>query len=163
MWIKWLPCIEVSSVTIVKEATVRLMGMHCLMKQFSLKKNLTVAELVWIAPHHPLPCLETEIFLVNMKEDFFLLQGIWSNVMHSMWSRQFLNFLGSEVLDHFQLLLLKKGHHVPLKMEVEMELFCSGGSVALADKQEPVPVWILRDTGAAQSLQWEGVVKNPST
>lgn len=44
-----------------------------------------------------------------------------------------------------------------------MEPFCSGGSVALADKQGPVPVWTLRDTGAAQFLQWEGVVKNPST
>lgn len=82
--------------------------------------------------------------------------------MHSIWSWRFLNLLGLEVLDHFRLLLLKRNHHVPLKMEVEMEPFCSGGSVALADKQEPVPVWTLRDTGAAQSLQWEGVVKNPS-
>lgn len=83
--------------------------------------------------------------------------------MHSIWSRWFRILLSSEVLDHFQLLLLKRDHHAPLEMEVEMGPFCSGGSVALADKQEPVPVWTLRDTGAAQSLQWEGVVKNPST
>lgn len=44
-----------------------------------------------------------------------------------------------------------------------MEPFCSGGSIALADKQEPVPAWTLRDTGAARSLQWEGVVRTPST